>query len=169
MNGYPCLNYPEAAFGALCTALCTRTPIKTATQFCTIVLLVQCVARSAIVLLSSGFAFVKMHRIVLCSVTFTMRVLGVYNYLIYIPYTASSSYNNFALLTALNSEDLGYAVSNQLGGTNVQALMKLHNFYMSCMSSNTSNIQFSLTNFFIKNRSVTAQVCFICSLMCYAC
>ena len=113
---------------------------------------VQCVARSAIVLLSSGFTFVKMHRIVLihmCSVTFTLLVL-VYDHLIYIQYTASSSYNNFALLTALNSKDLGNAVSNQPGGTNVQALIKLHNFYMSCMSSNCSNSQFPLTNFLSK-------------------
>ena len=63
-------------------------------------------------------------------------------------FTASSEYDNYELLTALNIEDLGYAISNQLGGTNVQALMKLHNFYMSCMSSNTSNFQFSLKNFF---------------------
>ena len=72
------------------------------------------------------------------------------DHFIYIQYTASSSYNNFALLTALNSEDLGYAVSNQLGGTSVLALMKLRNFYMSCMRSNTSNFQFSLMKFLSK-------------------
>ena len=111
---------------------------------------VQCVARSAIVLLSSGFTFVKMQRIVLIQMCSVTLLVLVYDHLIYIQYTASSSYNNFALLTALNSKDLGNAVSNQPGGTNVQALIKLHNFYMSCMSSNTSNSQFPLTNFLSK-------------------
>ena len=65
-------------------------------------------------------------------------------------HTDETSYDNFDVLTALNSQDLAYAISNLQGGTSVQALMKLSNIYVSCINSDVSNFQISLINFLSK-------------------
>ena len=62
----------------------------------------------------------------------------------------SLSYDNFDVLSALNSQDLAYAISKLQGRTSVQALQKLSNIYTSCINSNINNFQFSLINFLSK-------------------
>eukprot|EP00731_Ephydatia_muelleri_P003774 Em0001g3774a len=64
--------------------------------------------------------------------------------------TNSLLYDNFYTLTALNSQDLAYAVLNLRGGASVQALQKLSNIYVSCMNSNISDSQISLNRFLSK-------------------